>query len=57
MACSQWAETESIKNGDDRRGAWACRCYSCRRTLTALTATLCSGVHFPPDVIALAVPW
>ena len=57
MACPHCGETELIKNGHDRRGAQVYRCRSCRRALTALTATPFSGCRFPPEVVALAVRW
>lgn len=55
MVCPQCGQTETRKNGTDRRSNQVYECALCLRTFTALTDSPFSGYRFPPDVIALAV--
>ena len=55
--CPSCGSAATRKDGRDRRGQQRCRCGTCWRRFTALSATPFSGYRFPPAIIALAVRW
>ena len=55
--CPSCQHPATKRDGYDTAGRQRYHCSPCQRDFTAHSTSACSGYHWPPDVILIAVRW